>query len=146
MVYIEVSSRNYYMKNIQWLIKLARVLSLENKLEDYLRDFFMREYEERFCYEGNPVYHCFEDIPHTPQVVGGYDTVNNGWLQYFCRGREGILKTPFGYIEVKIYVDTDIPGDAYTPARYCGKWRIKPVSCRRAKESKVYDVRDIELH
>jgi hypothetical protein len=49
-----------------------------------------------------------------PHVVGEYNTVNNGRLQYFCTGVSGD--------GIKIKINKYVPGNPYYPAVVVGEY------------------------
>ena len=112
------------IKDIMDLLEKAKELNVEigdikESLIKKIKESLKENERHDFNFKGSAIT-CSIEGPHPPHVVGYYDTVRFGPLQFFCLGKEGEVEFEGIKRELKIVVEEYEHGDGWIPGRARG--------------------------
>ena len=110
--------------------ELVETFELEDKVAEFVeatvKELVARERHD-FSLRGSDrtgTSYCTNHKPHPPHVVGHYNTVRYGALEYFCLGREGEIP---GQGQLYIVVTDREPGAPEYPGSARGYWFVADI-------------------
>ena len=100
------------------------------EVRGFLIDVLKRTISEKhiFHFEGSDrTGYCGVAEPHPPHIIGHYNTVRAGLLEYFCLGKEGIVEVNGKMYRLNIVVERYKPGSPYSSTKADGFYYFEEV-------------------